>query len=430
LRADRGVAMAAVSQDGYALKFVCPALRQDRDVAMAAVKVQGLTLALLGNALRSDPAVAREAVRNDERAVQHVLGADALRTIVRGNGLLLQYVFNDAAKAAEQRLGLAQHVAPAKLEARRVALEAVRQNGLALQFAAAFQGDKDLVRAAVAQRGIALQYAAQVLIADREVVLDAVREDGSALEFVSEELRNDAAVVLTAVGEDGHPENSDGRVLSFASRSLRGDRRVVLAAVRTRGFALQHAALRSDREVVLAAVRQNGLALKFASVCLRQDRAVCLAAAEQNGLAFAHASPELQDDQSFVSRVISVSPAALALRADAAQLRKAGCRQDSAGNLVFHSLSGDTKILEPDRIPSMRLGGRSRSPPVRKHGTMHDVFLDVELVASRQAKRGELQASMNERIKTGWCHVQAEKRKEMHRRDTRLPMPFRSPNFL
>jgi hypothetical protein len=41
-----------------------------------------------------------------------------------------------------------------------------------------------------------------VLKNDKEVVLEAVEQDGNALEFASEELKNDKEVVLTAIAQD------------------------------------------------------------------------------------------------------------------------------------------------------------------------------------------------------------------------------------
>ena len=49
---------------------------------------------------------------------------------------------------------------------------------------------------AVRQNGNALQYASQELTRDREVVMEAVRQNGWALQFASEELKRHREVVI------------------------------------------------------------------------------------------------------------------------------------------------------------------------------------------------------------------------------------------
>ena len=84
---------------------------------------------------------------------------------------------------------------------------------------------------AVRQDGAALQFASRELRGDREVALEAVKQNGLALESASEELRSDRAVVLEAVGQNG-------LALAFASDGLRGDRDVVMEALRQDAGAL------------------------------------------------------------------------------------------------------------------------------------------------------------------------------------------------
>ena len=117
-------------------------------------------------------------------------------------------------------------------------------------------------------------------MADRAVVLEAVGQNGWALQFAHEDLKKDRAVVLAAVGQDG-------LALEFVQEDLKEDREVVLEAVGQNGKALQfaHEELKKNRDVVLEAVRQNGWALEFAHEDMKEDREVVLEAVEQSGLA-------------------------------------------------------------------------------------------------------------------------------------------------
>ncbi|WP_044881509.1 DUF4116 domain-containing protein [Neochlamydia sp. EPS4] len=86
---------------------------------------------------------------------------------------------------------------------KEIMLAAVKQNGLALQFASReLKEDKEVVLAAVKQNGLALQFASQELKENKEVVLAAVKQNGLALQFVSEELKNGKDIVLAAGQED------------------------------------------------------------------------------------------------------------------------------------------------------------------------------------------------------------------------------------
>jgi histidinol phosphatase-like PHP family hydrolase len=86
----------------------------------------------------------------------------------------------------------------------------------------------------------------------KEEVMEAVKQNGSALQYASEELRNDREVVLEAVKTDNY-------AFEDASDALKADREVVLEVVRKHGHALQWASneLKNDPEVVLEAVKQD-----------------------------------------------------------------------------------------------------------------------------------------------------------------------------
>jgi hypothetical protein len=112
---------------------------------------------------------------------------------------------------------------------------------------------------------------------DRDKVLEAVKKNGLALEFAPEELKGDREVVLEAVKQYG-------RDLEFASDNLKEDRGVVMTAVIQDGLALEFAAeaLKADREIVMEALKKNGLALEFASIELKGDEELVRLAVTQD----------------------------------------------------------------------------------------------------------------------------------------------------
>ena len=73
---------------------------------------------------------------------------------------------------------------------REIVMEAVKQNGFALQFASAeLEGDREIVMEAVKQDGHALYCASAELQGDREIVMEAVACDMEAFRWASSELR-------------------------------------------------------------------------------------------------------------------------------------------------------------------------------------------------------------------------------------------------
>jgi hypothetical protein len=129
VHADKEVVLAAVSQNGHALKHASEALRRDKEV----VEQDGRALEYASEALRGDKEVVLAAVKQDGLQLRH---ASALK--------------ND----------------------KEVVLEAVKQDGRALLYASkALCGDKEVVLAAVAQNGFALRFASETLSYDFEMRL-------------------------------------------------------------------------------------------------------------------------------------------------------------------------------------------------------------------------------------------------------------------
>lgn len=104
-----------------------------------------------------------------------------------------------------------------------IVLEAVKQNGLALQFAGEYQDNEWVVRHAIQQNTAAFEYASSRLKDDKEFVLDVLSRDAS-LEFVSDRLKDDKDVVMEAV-------SILGNALYFASERLQSDPDVTDTAI-------------------------------------------------------------------------------------------------------------------------------------------------------------------------------------------------------
>ncbi|MCH9690256.1 MAG: DUF4116 domain-containing protein [Gammaproteobacteria bacterium] len=189
------------------------------------------------------------------------------------------------------------------LNDKEAALSAVRINGLALQFASdKLRNDPDVVAAAINNDEDAIFYASKtrqicfLARSDvREDVLDAVKQDGLALQYASDTFKNDRGVVAAAFTQNAE-------ALDFASDGLKVEEKFIvdlktsaLVDMIERGqLKLNEPTLlkrdKANKVVVMAAVKQDGLALQYASEELRGDPEVVKAAITQNDAAERHSA--------------------------------------------------------------------------------------------------------------------------------------------
>lgn len=103
---------------------------------------------------------------------------------------------------------------------------AVRQNGLALEFATPGEKDrKKITFHAVTTTGRALQHAPAHLKQDRDIVLAAVKQDHEALQYAATELRNDEKFLIQAIRQNP-------KVMAVVSDQLAQNPDFVLKAIR------------------------------------------------------------------------------------------------------------------------------------------------------------------------------------------------------
>eukprot|EP00971_Amphidinium_carterae_P143327 2839631-Amphidinium_carterae.1 len=129
-KADREIVLAAVKQNGSALKYLEEECKADRDIVLAAVQQKGCVLEDVAEECKADGAVV---------------------------------------------------------------LAAVQQDGYALKYAAEeCKRDREIVLAAVQNKGCALYHAAEACKADREIVLVAVQQNPDAIRHAVDELLLDS----------------------------------------------------------------------------------------------------------------------------------------------------------------------------------------------------------------------------------------------
>ena len=191
LLSDRAFMLEAVGKNGLALEFASEVFRSDIEVLMAAVKQNG-------RALRFCVAVQQvgQAGHKCRCVCIHRRCIHVVTCAIKQNGMALEF----AEKTWRSHRGLVY--------------DAVWQNGLALKFASKeLRSNLDVVLKAVSKNGLALEFASEECRSDEYVVHEAVCQNGLALEFASEDLRCDLDIVREAVSENG-------LALEFAAEQL------------------------------------------------------------------------------------------------------------------------------------------------------------------------------------------------------------------
>ncbi len=156
--------LAAVAENGLALRRYPSRFWEDRSVVLAAVGQSGSALRCASDLLKDDENLVLAAVTQNGQAVRFASKK------LRGN--------------------------------EDIVIAACRQSGICLQYASEeIRSTKEVVKVALCQSGEALAYASEDLRGDRDLVLLAVNQNGYALQHASEALRKDPEVVQLAMNQ-------------------------------------------------------------------------------------------------------------------------------------------------------------------------------------------------------------------------------------
>ena len=213
--------MEEVNEDGKRLEFASPPLRAHRGLVVAAVHNDGMALRHAHEKLRYDPLVAYQAVRTSSGSALpfaptrcHLDRALAME-LVQQDGLALQ------------------HLAPRWQDDYEIAMAAVTQNGFAFRFASvALRANRELVAMAVESYGRNLCYVSdQQLRSDHDLLLRCISKNSWALQYASDSVRLDRDFLLRAV-------EANGWALRFALAPYNTNRALTLIAAKQGACAL------------------------------------------------------------------------------------------------------------------------------------------------------------------------------------------------
>ena len=214
---DQEIALVAVKKCGGQLVSVPEALRS-KEICIEAVKQEGKSLEYVPKALRNKE-ICIEAVKQNWEAIEFVpdklRDKDILLEVVKQNGRFLYYNFSSLEEAENsidpedyskmsifysfmnqrRKYGYSEEIID-----KEICIEAVKQNGRALQYVPKSIIDKEICIEAVKQHWQALQYVPENIM-DKEICLEAVKHNGYALEYVPENII-DKEICIEAVKQN------------------------------------------------------------------------------------------------------------------------------------------------------------------------------------------------------------------------------------
>lgn len=194
-----------------------------------------------------------------EKVISSVtLKEDAIK-IVEGNGYYIEWL-------------------PEQLQdTKEVAIAAVKQCGSTIEYTN-FCDDFDVACEAVKQCPVAIKLISDRLKRDRRLALEAVGRNGMALQFMPH-YADDREIVMTAI-------KKTPKSFAYAAKELRLDQDLIYLSVKATSLSFRSncpSTLRNNKEFMMKVVQKAPNHLRFASSELRNDKDLCLLALEQGG---------------------------------------------------------------------------------------------------------------------------------------------------
>ena len=103
-----------------------------------------------------------------------------------------------------QRATLTPHGKDSIFSDKEIALLAIKNSGISLQYFYGAYKDKELVSEAVKQNGEAIQYASDELKSDPDIIKLAIEQNPEAIKFVPEDMKEYAQSVIDGTGDSGN----------------------------------------------------------------------------------------------------------------------------------------------------------------------------------------------------------------------------------
>ncbi|GAA0409115.1 hypothetical protein GCM10009133_17070 [Cocleimonas flava] len=213
--------------------------QKDEDIVLVAVKHNGRLLKTLDPKLKNHKKIVLTAISNDANAIRY-----ASKALQKDHDVLLL--------AAKNKTSFIDEINIQSINNKEIVMEVLKYDVDLIHYMdSKFKNDRDVMLLAITKSHENLLFTPLPLRLKRQFSLDAVKLNGLALEFI---------------GSRYEPKRSIVYDLGRKNNPLKNDIEIILAAVKQNGLALRHAPieLRRDKNVVFEAVKQNPKAIEFA----------------------------------------------------------------------------------------------------------------------------------------------------------------------
>jgi len=289
---DQEFALAAVQENGMALRYCSPSVGSNKDVVLAAVRENGDALQFASVTLQNDRDVVLAAVTQHGSALLYAshmfrIDLDIVLAAVASDGVSVQY--------------LNLYIFPTETQ-RQIMEIAVKNDGTALLYATGeLKRDQELIIEALKNTPCAIEHVHPTLFANESFVLRAASIVGDILRYLSEPLNKNHDILLACMKQNG-------LALIFVPYAER-DEKLCFAAVKNNTEAIEWVPLsvRASKGLIRLVLEFDDDALGFAHPKLRQDREFVLECIAHVAYSYYYASDELKSDDSFVKEACALN---------------------------------------------------------------------------------------------------------------------------
>ena len=186
-------------------------------------------------------------------------------------------------------------------EERYKILKKIQTNGLELKNYRHYSDDFDIVIAAVKQNGMALQFAHPTLKNDPKIATDAIKQNINAAQYINPSLHYDTSFIIDVLG-------SKPAFYRQLHANMKKEKSIAERFVRAK---------KNDSTEVLYAVGYCGHSLKYASAPLQDNETIALAAITNDRSAYFSTSLRLKEKKELIYLTVEQHPEILAAAPDA-----------------------------------------------------------------------------------------------------------------
>jgi hypothetical protein len=207
LKNNKQIVLESVQNNGRALKYASNALKDDRQIVLEAAKCDPRALVYASKRIKNDKKIMWEAIRQDGRAFEYASNQiksdkkfvlEALKSYpysllyadknMMKNKDIVLYFFKSLKKneyLATSYHNILMKIHPSLLDDEKIMLEAVKKNGMYLQYASKMlKGNQRIAMQAVSTNGMALKYVDKELLENKEIIAMALKNNPKIMYYI------------------------------------------------------------------------------------------------------------------------------------------------------------------------------------------------------------------------------------------------------